>query len=77
MKKVQKIVGKNAEGNLRGIIKVKKGYNPNSSSIGSDIVTFLSFAAGSGMVTAFLFNLFNPIDKTIKKELKEDNQVEK
>jgi hypothetical protein len=49
------------------ILRVKKGYNPNSSSIGSDIFTFLSFAAGTGILTVILMNTFNSVGKRIKK----------
>jgi len=49
------------------ILKVKKGYNPNSSSIGSDIFTYLSFAVGTGALTVILMNTFNSVGKLIKK----------
>jgi hypothetical protein len=39
------------------ILKVKTGYNPNSSSIGVDMVAF--FAIGAGMTV--LFNLIATI----------------
>ena len=33
------------------ILRVKTGYNPNSSSIGSHIPTFFAMAAGLGFIT--------------------------
>ena len=35
----------------RGVLKIKKGYNPNSSSIGTVVYTFpLAFCAISGLL---------------------------
>lgn len=49
------------------ILKVKQGYNPNSSSIGSGILPFLAFAAGAGVFTIFLANTLEAVGKLIKK----------
>ncbi len=49
------------------ILKVKNGYNPNSSSIGSDILTYFTAAAGAGMLTIILMNIKNAAGKAIKK----------
>ncbi len=44
------------------ILKVKTGYNPNSSSIGVDMVVF--FTAGAAMTV--LFNTFAAVVSTAK-----------
>jgi len=49
------------------ILRVKKGYNPNSSSIGSGILPFLAFAAGAGVLTIILSNTLESVSKIIKK----------
>jgi hypothetical protein len=49
------------------ILKVKKGYNPNSSSIGSDILAFLIFAGGAGIFSVILSNTMDSIKKIINK----------
>jgi hypothetical protein len=49
------------------ILKVKKGYNPNSSSIGSDILAFLAFAGGTGIFSVILANTLDSIKKIINK----------
>ena len=38
----------------RGIIKIKKGYNPNSSSIGTVVYSFPLVAAGVGAIIALI-----------------------
>jgi hypothetical protein len=53
---------------LKGrILRVKKGYNPNSSSIGSGILPFLAFAAGAGVLAIILSNTLESAGKIIKK----------
>lgn len=49
------------------ILKVKKGYNPNSSSIGSGILPFLAAAAGAGVFTIILANTLKSAGAIIKK----------
>jgi len=49
------------------ILKVKKGYNPNSSSIGSDIMAFLILAGGAGILSVVLSNTLDSIKKIIDK----------
>ena len=49
------------------ILKVKRGYNPNSSSIGSDILTFLASAAGAGVFTVVLSNILGATGAVIKE----------
>ena len=50
------------------ILRVKTGYNPNSSSIGSQIPAFLFFAVGSGVFTIIALQAINAIDIYIKKK---------
>ena len=49
------------------VLRVKKGYNPNSSSIGSDIKAFLAFGACAGVMTVFIMNTLNSVGRLIKK----------
>ncbi len=49
------------------ILRVKTGYNPNSSSIGSGVPPFLFFAIGSGALTVFILNILNFADKKLRK----------
>ncbi len=49
------------------ILRVKKGYNPNSSSIGSGILPFLAFAAGAGVFSIFLSSALEAASKIIKR----------
>ena len=48
------------------ILRVKTGYNPNSSSVGSQIPAFLFFAVGTGAVSVMITQLFHVIDRTIR-----------
>jgi hypothetical protein len=50
-----------------GVLRVKEGYNPNSSSVGSQIPVFLAFAAGAGAVTVIALNILSAISKHIHK----------
>lgn len=50
------------------ILKVKKGYNPNSSSIGSDILVFLAFAGSAGIASVILSNTMDSIKNIITKK---------
>jgi hypothetical protein len=50
------------------ILRVKTGYNPNSSSVGSQIPAFLFLAAGSGVLTIIAAQMLNVIDIYIKKK---------
>jgi hypothetical protein len=60
------------------ILRVKTGYNPNSSSVGSLIPTFLAFAAGIGAVTIVAMNILNAVNKHIRKRNESfDSEVEK
>jgi hypothetical protein len=48
------------------VLRVKLGYNPNSSSIGSAIPRFLVFALASGMTATFLLHLRGTIGRLIR-----------
>lgn len=51
------------------ILRVKTGYNPNSSSIGSQVPLFLAFAAGSGLLTILALQLIEQINVHLKNKL--------
>ena len=51
------------------ILKLKQGYNPNSSSIGSQIPAFLFFALGTGAVTVIVTQLFSSISSKIRQNV--------
>jgi hypothetical protein len=53
------------------ILRVKSGYNPNSSSVGSVIPLFIYLFGVAGLLTVFITNLFQKTDRVIK-ENKED-----
>ena len=53
------------------ILRVKQGYNPNSSSIGSDVPVFLAAAAGAGVVAAFILSLMSLTRKRIADAVKQ------
>jgi hypothetical protein len=53
------------------ILRLKKGYNPNSSSVGSEIPIFLAFAAGSGILTIMILQIVNLYDRHIRNNKKE------
>ena len=59
------------------ILRVKTGYNPNSSSVGSLIPTFLAFAAGASALTVLAMNSLNAIDKHIREKKKSLTSEEK
>lgn len=48
------------------IFRVKTGYNPNSSSVGSQIPYFFAFALSSGTLTILIMNLLSLFDQHIK-----------
>jgi hypothetical protein len=50
------------------ILRVKTGYNPNSSSVGSQIPVFLFLAAASGVFAIIAAQMLNVIDIYIKKK---------
>ena len=59
------------------VLKVKTGYNPNSSSVGSMIPAFLAFAAGAGAATVVALNILNGVSKHIRKRKKSLTSEEK
>ena len=60
------------------ILRVKQGYNPNSSSLGSIIPEFLFLSGLAGTLTVFLTALFRKTDRQIREKVKagtdENNQ---
>lgn len=50
------------------ILRVKTGYNPNSSSVGSHIPAFLSFAVGTGVFAIIASQMLNMIGIHIRKK---------
>jgi len=58
------------EHNKGRILRVKTGYNPNSSSVGSHIPAFLAFAFGSGIFTVITLNILNAVAGCIRKNKK-------
>lgn len=64
------------ERNKGRVLRVKAGYNPNSSSVGSQIPAFFAFAAGSGALTVIALQILNAVRKHIRKtreKLKPEN----
>ena len=51
------------------VLRVKSGYNPNSSSVGSDIPTFLAFATAAGAFTTVLLNVFGTVADLIRRRM--------
>jgi hypothetical protein len=58
------------------ILRVKTGYNPNSSSVGSQIPAFFSFAVGTGVFAIIISQMLNMIGNHIRKK-KDSIQAEK
>ena len=52
------------------ILRVKTGYNPNSSSVGSLIPSFLAFATGAAALTVLAMNTLNAVNKHIHEKKK-------
>lgn len=52
------------------VLRVKSGYNPNSSSVGSQIPTFFFFAVASGLCTIIAMQVLNMIATHIRKNKK-------
>jgi len=50
------------------VLRVKTGYNPNSSSVGSQIPTFFFFAVASGVCSVVVLQMLNAIDGFIRKK---------
>jgi hypothetical protein len=66
------------EGNAtRGkVLRVKTGYNPNSSSVGSQIPTFFFFAIASGVCTVVALQILKMVGVHIRKK-KDSIETEK
>jgi hypothetical protein len=47
------------------ILRVKTGYNPNSSSVGSIIPLFIYLFGIAGVVSVFVINLLQKTDRQI------------
>lgn len=56
------------------LLAVKQGYNPNSSSVGSQISLFLAFSMVSGGVTVAVLMLLNAFDKNLRNAFKKENR---
>ena len=59
------------------IIGIKEGFNPNSSSVGSQIPQFFTFALAAGSLTILVLNLLSTYDKRIrgtKTEIREADE---
>ncbi len=52
------------------LLRLKRGYNPNSSSVGSQLPFFLAVAVGSGVVSLITLSILTAYDKHIRKESK-------
>ena len=50
------------------VLRLKSGYNPNSSSVGSQIPNFFFFAVGSGIFTVIVLQMLNVIGTRIKRK---------
>jgi hypothetical protein len=50
------------------ILRVKTGYNPNSSSVGSQIPAFFAYAVGTGVMAIIISQIFNMIKIHIRKK---------
>ena len=49
------------------ILRLKSGYNPNSSSVGSHIPAFLFFAIGSGVFSVIISQMIAAASQVIRK----------
>jgi hypothetical protein len=50
-----------------GILRLKSGFNPNSSSVGSEIPYFFAAAIGSGALVVMVTNLLAFYDHRIRR----------
>ena len=48
------------------ILRIKSGYNPNSSSVGSDIPAFFFAALGSGALGIVILQIMDVYDRHIR-----------
>ncbi|UCG13392.1 MAG: hypothetical protein JSU72_02585 [Deltaproteobacteria bacterium] len=52
---------------LGRVLRVKTGYNPNSSSVGSEIPAFLALAVGAGMLTVLSLHFLGFTGRLIRR----------
>ena len=55
------------------VIRLKKGYNPNSSSVGSQIPMFLAFAAGAGGLAVVLLHALEEAARLLRRRSGENS----
>jgi len=58
------------------VLRVKTGYNPNSSSVGSQIPTFLALAGGAAAFTVIVLHTLGAVAGLIRNRssVKADNE---
>lgn len=49
------------------VLRVKEGYNPNSSSVGSFVPLYLSLATGAGALAVLLLNVRSLIGSLLRE----------
>jgi hypothetical protein len=49
------------------VLRVKLGYNPNSSSVGSEIPKFLAFALAAGVTATLWLHLRGRVGRLIRE----------
>ena len=49
------------------VLRVKAGYNPNSSSVGSQVPGFLAFALGSGAASVLLLGTLGAVSRLLRR----------
>ena len=49
------------------VLRIKDGYNPNSSSIGSTVPTYLAAAAAAGALTVVLLQAQSVVARLLRK----------
>ena len=54
--------------NMGKILRIKTGYNPNSSSVGSQIPAFFAYAVGTGALAIITSQILNIIRTNFKKK---------
>ncbi|WP_419660779.1 hypothetical protein Dvar_11860 [Desulfosarcina variabilis str. Montpellier] len=50
------------------ILKIKSGFNPNSSSVGSDIPAFFFAALGSGALGIMVLQMIDVYDRYLRNQ---------
>jgi hypothetical protein len=54
------------------ILKIKEGYNPNSSSVGSQIPNLFYLISSAGAITIFLIHYFHKYKERITDDVRND-----